>query len=137
MCFALGTNVTSRGFNMSNVYHEMKSFDITLLWTRQNETLRSLIQITKCVFSVLCCLIHLIQSINTKGALFLQHFVIDESFSTIMSRGSYQDIGRWYSDSIPQLRMAVFVTGTDELCIVEESNRMRIYSFISQSFRYV
>lgn len=63
-------------------------------------------------------------------------FVMDETLSNLSSRGIPIDVARWYLDGPALVQLAVFFPGTEELCLVEHSGRARIYSFLSQGFRY-
>lgn len=66
----------------------------------------------------------------------LHVFVMDDTFTSISGRGSPPEIDRWYTDGPANIICAVFFPGTEELCLVEKSGRARIYSFLSQGFRY-
>ncbi|KAG8900443.1 hypothetical protein FRB99_006039 [Tulasnella sp. 403] len=64
-----------------------------------------------------------------------QLFAIDESFTNIQSRGSPFNLLPWNQDGIPKITAAAFFAGTEELCLLEENGRVRVFSFLAQSFR--
>ncbi|KAG8903434.1 hypothetical protein FRB99_003283 [Tulasnella sp. 403] len=64
-----------------------------------------------------------------------QPFVIDESFANIQSRGSPFDLLPWYEDGIPDITAAAFFADTEELCLIEENGRVRVFSFLAQGFK--
>lgn len=66
----------------------------------------------------------------------LQLFAFDDNFTNIHSKGSAYDATHWYQDGIPQVQLVSFIAGSEDLCILEQSGRIRNFSFISQSFRY-
>ena len=61
-------------------------------------------------------------------------YVLDEAFASMTARGSEIQLTRWY-DGMPALRSLFFVTGTEELCLIERSGRARILSLITEQFR--
>ncbi|KAG8926003.1 hypothetical protein FRC01_009457, partial [Tulasnella sp. 417] len=69
------------------------------------------------------------------GNVFLQEFLMDETFSTMHSRGSPLSLNTWYTDGIPEFTHVAFFSGTEELCLVEASGRVRVLSIPSRSFR--
>ncbi|KAG8900671.1 hypothetical protein FRB99_005822, partial [Tulasnella sp. 403] len=64
-----------------------------------------------------------------------QLFAIDESFTNIQSRGSPFNLLPWYQDGIPKIAATAFFAGTEELCLLEENGRVRVFSFLAQSFK--
>ncbi|KAG8916406.1 hypothetical protein FRC02_003977, partial [Tulasnella sp. 418] len=73
--------------------------------------------------------------IEPNGQTLLQIQAFDEKFTSIQARGSPQNVTAWYQDGPPDIRHICFAGGPEELCIVEGSGRVRIYSFVSQGFR--
>ncbi|KAG8991998.1 hypothetical protein FRB94_012099 [Tulasnella sp. JGI-2019a] len=69
------------------------------------------------------------------GRCTLNVFVMDEELTSLSGRGTPFDVAKWYTDGAAQIRQAVFFPGTEELCLIENSGRVRIYSFLSQGFR--
>ena len=64
--------------------------------------------------------------------------MMDEAYSTLGARGAPFQLATWYPDlgsRMPDIVKACFFSGTDDLCLVESSGRMRVFSFLSQSFR--
>ncbi|KAG8988349.1 hypothetical protein FRB94_000889, partial [Tulasnella sp. JGI-2019a] len=68
------------------------------------------------------------------GRCTLNVFVMDEELTNLSGRGTPCDVVQWYTDGTPQIQRAVFFPGTEELCLIEKSGRVRIYSFVSQGF---
>lgn len=62
---------------------------------------------------------------------------MDETFSTMHSRGSPLSLNPWYTDGTPSFTHISFFNGTEELCLVEASGRVRVLSIPSRSFRSV
>ncbi|KAG8984733.1 hypothetical protein FRB93_006355 [Tulasnella sp. JGI-2019a] len=69
------------------------------------------------------------------GRCTLNVFVMDEELKNLSGRGTPFDVAQWYTDGPAQIQLAVFFSGTEELCLIEKSGRARIYSFLSQGFR--
>ncbi|KAG8903576.1 hypothetical protein FRB99_003127, partial [Tulasnella sp. 403] len=72
---------------------------------------------------------------NQPDKCICQLFAIDESFTSIQSRGSPFNLLPWYRDGIPNITSAAFFAGTEELCLVEEGGRVRVFSVPAQSFK--
>ncbi|KAG8897271.1 hypothetical protein FRB99_008270, partial [Tulasnella sp. 403] len=60
---------------------------------------------------------------------------VDESFANIQGRGSPFDLLPWYQNGIPNITIAAFFAGTENLCLVEETGRVRVFSLLAQSFK--
>ncbi|KAG8920752.1 hypothetical protein FRC02_000711 [Tulasnella sp. 418] len=73
--------------------------------------------------------------IEPNGQTLLQIQAFDENFTSIQARGSPRNVTAWYQDGPPEIKHICFAGGPEELCIVEGSGRVRIYSFVSQGFR--
>ncbi|KAB5588316.1 hypothetical protein CTheo_8242 [Ceratobasidium theobromae] len=58
----------------------------------------------------------------------------DESFLDIRARGPELSLEGWY-DGEPQIESMCFVSGTEEICLVESSGRARILSLVTLNFR--
>jgi hypothetical protein len=54
---------------------------------------------------------------------------------SLTSRGSRIHLTRWY-DATPTFRAACFVSGKEEIFLLEEAGRGRIYSLITEQFRF-
>lgn len=66
----------------------------------------------------------------------LQIYIMEDDFSRLSARGSSIKLARWY-DETPRLHSLLFVSGTEELCMVEVSGRVRVFSLVTEQFRYV
>ncbi|KAG8694060.1 hypothetical protein FRC08_008731, partial [Ceratobasidium sp. 394] len=64
----------------------------------------------------------------------LSVYVFDELFSGLRSRGSPIPFKGWY-EAGARIEKACFVSGTEEVCLIESSGRARIFSLITQQFR--
>ncbi|QRW13380.1 E3 ubiquitin-protein ligase TRIP12 [Ceratobasidium sp. AG-Ba] len=64
----------------------------------------------------------------------LSVYIFDELFSGLRSRGSPIPLKGWYDANVT-IEKLCFVPGTEEVCLVENSGRARIFSLISQTFR--
>jgi hypothetical protein len=67
--------------------------------------------------------------------VFLDVFVFDPATMSLTSRGSRINLTRWYDDT-PTFRAACFVSGKEEIFLLEEAGRGRIYSLITEQFRF-
>ncbi|KAF9531678.1 hypothetical protein CPB83DRAFT_848544 [Crepidotus variabilis] len=61
-------------------------------------------------------------------------FVFDESFGQLQSWAHSVDLSRWYDVETAVLYMC-FVTGTEELLLVDNQSKARIFSLVTQQFR--
>jgi hypothetical protein len=68
--------------------------------------------------------------------VFLDVFVFDPATMSLTSRGSRINLTRWY-DATPTFQAACFVSGKEEIFLLEEAGRGRIYSLITEQFRFV
>lgn len=66
----------------------------------------------------------------------LSIYVFDETFSAIRSRGSPLSLKSWYDTQVHIEKMC-FVSGSEEICLIEDSGRARILSLVTQQFRWV
>ena len=64
----------------------------------------------------------------------LHIFVFDETFASLQSWGNPLDLIPWYDASSVVLRMC-FVTGVEELLLVDNQANARIFSLVTQQFR--
>ncbi|KAF8607195.1 hypothetical protein BDV93DRAFT_488167 [Ceratobasidium sp. AG-I] len=64
----------------------------------------------------------------------LSVYVFDETFSGVRSRGSPLPLKSWYDTQVYVERMC-FVSGSEEICLIEDSGRARILSLVTQHFR--
>ncbi|KAG8938850.1 hypothetical protein FRC04_007415 [Tulasnella sp. 424] len=69
------------------------------------------------------------------GDVILQEYLMEEKFSTMRSRGSPLSLNSWYTHGVPEFTHASFFSGTEELCLVEVTGRVRVLMIPSRSFR--
>lgn len=62
---------------------------------------------------------------------------MNETYTALNARGTPFNLTRWYPEGVPKLAKSCFFAGSEELCLVETSGRIRTFSFVSQGFRYV
>jgi hypothetical protein len=56
-------------------------------------------------------------------------------FTDLYVKHSRIDIAIWYNGEAPNIKDLVFIPGTEELCFVESSGRIRFYSLVTTEFR--
>jgi hypothetical protein len=73
-----------------------------------------------------------------KLQLQLHVFVFDD-VRGFQALGSAHDLNPWYSDAFTTLsiRRACFVSGSEELVLVDSQAHARVFSFVTLQFRYV
>ncbi|KAI0959615.1 hypothetical protein AcW1_004397 [Taiwanofungus camphoratus] len=71
---------------------------------------------------------------KTEQRLALNIFVFDETFVSLRALGSPVNLGLWY-DEMPVILHMVFACGSEELILIDDNARARIFSFITQQFR--
>ncbi|EMD40863.1 hypothetical protein CERSUDRAFT_121499 [Gelatoporia subvermispora B] len=64
----------------------------------------------------------------------LHMFSFDETFASLQGMGTPMNLGAWYDRTTSVLYMS-FVTGNEELVLVDNNPRARIFSFVTQQFR--
>ncbi|CAE6431455.1 unnamed protein product, partial [Rhizoctonia solani] len=64
----------------------------------------------------------------------LSIYIFDELFTNLRSRGSPIPLKNWYNQPVDIQRIC-FVTGIEEVCLIEASGRVRVFSLVSQQFR--
>ncbi|CUA74082.1 E3 ubiquitin-protein ligase TRIP12 [Rhizoctonia solani] len=69
-----------------------------------------------------------------KDDLKLSIYIFDELFANIRSRGSPIPLKNWYNQPV-DISKICFVSGIEEVCVVETSGRVRVFSLITQQFR--
>ncbi|KAF9525383.1 hypothetical protein CPB83DRAFT_772200, partial [Crepidotus variabilis] len=69
---------------------------------------------------------------TSKAQLYI--FVFDETFGSLQSWGHPVELGPWYEPGCQVLHMC-FVTGMDEILLVDNQSRGRIFSLVTQQFR--
>ncbi|KAF8490269.1 hypothetical protein F5888DRAFT_1910021, partial [Russula emetica] len=65
----------------------------------------------------------------------LHVFVFDKTLKTLRAQGSAIDLSPWYSQARISILQVAFVSGKEEMVLVDSSSRARIFSFTSLQFR--
>ncbi|KAF8690053.1 hypothetical protein RHS03_09010, partial [Rhizoctonia solani] len=89
---------------------------------------------SKCKFALdqttrLLAIVH-----GQKDDLKLSIYIFDELFTNLRSRGSPIPLRNWYNQPV-DINKVCFVSGAEEVCLIEESGRVRIFSLVTQQFR--
>lgn len=66
----------------------------------------------------------------------LHVLVFDEQFGSLQSWARPFELADWYNNNETIIHIC-FATGTEDVLLVDSSAQARIYSFVSQRFRYV
>ncbi|KAG8712967.1 Vacuolar protein sorting-associated protein 13A [Ceratobasidium sp. 423] len=74
---------------------------------------------------------------GNENDLKLSIYIFDEMFANLQSRSSPISLKNWYNNRPIDLRNICFVSGVEEVCLVETSGRVRIFSLVTQQFRAV
>ncbi|KEP46929.1 von willebrand factor type A domain protein, partial [Rhizoctonia solani 123E] len=74
------------------------------------------------------------QKASFRDDLKLSIFIFDELFANLRSRGSPIPLKNWYNQPVDMSKLC-FVSGIEEVCLVETSGRVRVFSLITQQFR--
>ncbi|EED81269.1 predicted protein [Postia placenta Mad-698-R] len=64
----------------------------------------------------------------------LHIFVFDENYTTLKGLGSAVKLNPWYDNAVT-ITHATFVCGSEELALVDDRARVRIFSIVTQQFR--
>lgn len=67
--------------------------------------------------------------------LALHIFVFDEKFSALQTVGATVNLGSWYGQD-KTISHVAFVCGSEELLLVDSDSQARIFSFVTQMFRW-
>lgn len=74
---------------------------------------------------------------NTHPLQFQLHiYVFDEGFSLLQGWGNAVSLAPWYNTEI-QICQSCFVTGSEEVLLIDTSGQARIFSLVAQQFRQV
>jgi hypothetical protein len=84
-----------------------------------------------------CHLRGLRASLSIYDQLQLHVFIFDETLKTLQAQGSTIDLVTWYSQAGISILHVAFVSGKEEMVLVDSESRARIFSFISLQFRCV
>ncbi|KAG9039495.1 hypothetical protein FS837_000976 [Tulasnella sp. UAMH 9824] len=70
-----------------------------------------------------------------QGRSFIQTFVLKENFTVLQQREAPHELTRGYGEGPPAIKAICFFSGTEDICLLEESGRIRVYSLQTQAFR--
>jgi hypothetical protein len=76
-------------------------------------------------------------SLTICDQLQLHVFVFDETLKTLQAQGSAINLVPWYSQAGISILQVAFVSGKEEMVLVDTNSRARIFSFVSLQFRCV
>jgi hypothetical protein len=68
-------------------------------------------------------------------ATHLHIYAYDLANKSLNARGSAENLTRWYQ-GVPRCTHLLFVSGTEELLLVEKGGLCRIFSLVTANFRY-
>ncbi|KAI0052041.1 hypothetical protein FA95DRAFT_1484280 [Auriscalpium vulgare] len=71
---------------------------------------------------------------SSANTLQLHVLAFDEQFAALQAQGSAKNLDRWYNTGVTITR-ACFVTGSEEILLVDSGNSARIFSLITEGFR--
>lgn len=60
-----------------------------------------------------------------------------DKFTTLQQRGAPHELTPGYGEIPPEIKAICFFSGTEDICLLEESGRIRVYSLQTQAFRFV
>ncbi len=66
----------------------------------------------------------------------LHVFLFDETHSTLQGWGSAVNLAPWYASQSVSICHACFVCGSEEILLIDNGCQARIFSLITQQFRY-
>ncbi|KAI5122456.1 hypothetical protein M0805_008767 [Coniferiporia weirii] len=69
-----------------------------------------------------------------KPSVQLHCFAFDERYTSLQGQGSAINLTGWYT-GVPKIIRVLFISGTDEFALIEESGKVRIFSSVTQQFR--
>jgi len=65
-------------------------------------------------------------------------YVYEDASNVLNARGGAINIRRWFdSPSVPRMLYATFISGSEELLLVDETGLARIFSLVTEQFRFV
>ncbi|KAF7978535.1 hypothetical protein HWV62_45432 [Athelia sp. TMB] len=73
-------------------------------------------------------------AVCSSAKLMIHIFIVDESYKAMQAFGSAINLNAWYNGSIC-LSHACFVTGSEEILLVDSSGQARIFSLLTLQFR--
>lgn len=70
-----------------------------------------------------------------QGNSYIQAYGMDEHFRTLKPRDSLQELTQWYNSGPPSILRVCFFSGTEDICLLEQSGRIRVFSLQTRAFR--
>ncbi|KIO18761.1 hypothetical protein M407DRAFT_31573 [Tulasnella calospora MUT 4182] len=70
-----------------------------------------------------------------QGRSFIQTFILKDKFTALQQRGAPHELTRGYGEGPPAIKAICFFSGTEDICLLEESGRIRVFSLEAQAFR--
>ncbi|KAG8962042.1 hypothetical protein FRC05_005629 [Tulasnella sp. 425] len=70
-----------------------------------------------------------------QGNSYIQAYGMDEHFRTLKPRDSLQELTQWYNSGPPRILRVCFFSGTEDICLLEQSGRIRVFSLQTRAFR--
>lgn len=80
-------------------------------------------------------MLHAYTKAHDHTQLVLHIFQFDEDFKTLQSWGSSKDLTPWYPTAGTVITHMTFVTGNQEILLVDSTGHARIFSLITENFR--
>lgn len=71
---------------------------------------------------------------TSEGRSFMQVYTMDRDFATLQQRGAPDELTKWYQDGPLRISRVCFFSGSEEICLLESSGRIRVYSLQSRAF---
>ncbi|KAG8924200.1 hypothetical protein FRC01_011818 [Tulasnella sp. 417] len=71
---------------------------------------------------------------TNEGRSFIQAYTMDGDFTTLQQRGPPDELTKWYQDGPLTILRVCFFSGTEEICLLEPSGRIRVYSLQTRAF---
>ncbi|EJD00191.1 uncharacterized protein FOMMEDRAFT_112544 [Fomitiporia mediterranea MF3/22] len=65
----------------------------------------------------------------------LHFFVFDERYQSLQVQGSATNLTAWYTSGLPKIVCIHIISGNDELALLEDSGKVRVFSTLTQQFR--
>ncbi len=66
----------------------------------------------------------------------LHVFAFDETHNTLQGWGSAVNLAPWYASQSVSICHACFVCGSEEILLIDHGHQARVFSLITQQFRY-
>ncbi|KAG8836422.1 hypothetical protein FRC18_011419 [Serendipita sp. 400] len=69
------------------------------------------------------------------GSMQLHVFSYDNDANTVVLRGGPINLTKWWPSGLPTIYHAIFVSGTEEILLIDDTGDARIFSLITENFR--